>query len=120
MRKTIASFRATIFLDIRQIKKHSIEVCYCPTSLMLADFFTKPLQGNLFRDMRDVAQGIAEYRLLMDKYSDSTVCETEYEKSEEAGNHVPILDVNDRKERAEIRKSTNIEECENESVKIKY
>jgi hypothetical protein len=27
---------------------------YCPTEQMLADFFTKPLQGNLFRGLREV------------------------------------------------------------------
>jgi hypothetical protein len=27
---------------------------YCPTEAMLADFFTKPLQGNLFHRLREV------------------------------------------------------------------
>ena len=31
---------------------------YCPTGQMVADFFTKPLQGSLFRRMRDVVHGI--------------------------------------------------------------
>ena len=30
---------------------------YCPTDCMLGDFFTKPLQGKLFHDMRDVIMG---------------------------------------------------------------
>ena len=30
---------------------------YCPTSKMIADFFTKPLQGKLFRKLRDVVLG---------------------------------------------------------------
>jgi hypothetical protein len=30
---------------------------YCPTEQMLADFFTKPLQGSLFRKFRDVIMG---------------------------------------------------------------
>jgi hypothetical protein len=33
------------------------EVVYCPTEQMLADFFTKPLQGNLFRKLRAVVMG---------------------------------------------------------------
>jgi hypothetical protein len=34
-----------------------IEVEYCPTEDMLADFFTKPLQGSLFRKLRAVVMG---------------------------------------------------------------
>ena len=30
---------------------------YCPTEQMLADFFTKPLQGSLFRKFWDVIMG---------------------------------------------------------------
>ena len=30
---------------------------HCPTLQMLADFFTKPLQGHLFRTFRDVLLG---------------------------------------------------------------
>jgi len=29
-------------------------VAYCPTENMLADFFTKPLQGAAFRRMRSI------------------------------------------------------------------
>ncbi len=35
----------------------NIDVQYCPTEQMLADFFTKPLQGNLFRKFREVILG---------------------------------------------------------------
>jgi hypothetical protein len=34
-------------------------VVYCPTEQMLADFFTKPLQGNLFRRLKRVVMGHA-------------------------------------------------------------
>jgi hypothetical protein len=34
-----------------------IDVKHCPTKQMLADFFTKPLQGSLFRKFRDVFMG---------------------------------------------------------------
>jgi hypothetical protein len=33
------------------------DVQYCPTEQMLADFYTKPLQGNLFRKFRAVIMG---------------------------------------------------------------
>jgi len=34
-----------------------MNIVYCPTEEMLADFFTKPLQGALFRKFRDVVMG---------------------------------------------------------------
>ena len=30
---------------------------YCPTGRMLADYFTKPLQGNMFKKLRAVIMG---------------------------------------------------------------
>ena len=41
-----------------KIEKETIQVVYCPTESMLADFFTKPLQGNLFRKFRRVILGM--------------------------------------------------------------
>ena len=36
------------------VKKQHIEVIYCPTDDMIADFFTKPLQGIKFRRFRNL------------------------------------------------------------------
>ena len=50
-------------IDIRyffvkdRIDKGELRVEYCPSSIMLADFFTKPLQGQLFKKFRDVIMG---------------------------------------------------------------
>ena len=33
------------------------DIEYCPTEQMLADYFTKPLQGSLFRRFREVIMG---------------------------------------------------------------
>jgi hypothetical protein len=50
-------------IDIRyfftkdRIDKGEMTIEYCPTHRMLADFFTKPLQGKLFRMYRDVIMG---------------------------------------------------------------
>jgi hypothetical protein len=50
-------------IDIRyffikdRIGLESLDVQHCPTEQMLADFFTKPLQGSLFRKFRDVVLG---------------------------------------------------------------
>ena len=51
-------------IDIRyffmknRLDTEGINVVYCPTGEMLADFYTKPLQGNLFRKFRDVIMGL--------------------------------------------------------------
>ena len=50
-------------IDIRyfflkdKIEKGEISIAYCPTEEMIADFFTKPLQGSLFQKMKDVIMG---------------------------------------------------------------
>jgi hypothetical protein len=40
------------------IKKGELSVEYCPTLDMIADYFTKPLQGSLFHKLRDLVLGI--------------------------------------------------------------
>ena len=40
-----------------QLAQERITVRHCPTLAMLADFFTKPLQGSLFQKFRDVILG---------------------------------------------------------------
>ena len=40
-----------------RVDKDEVTVKYCPTHLMLADFFTKPLTGKLFHRFRDVIMG---------------------------------------------------------------
>ena len=50
-------------IDIRfffikdRIKKGDIHLLYCPTEDMVADFFSKPLQGKLFTRFRDMIMG---------------------------------------------------------------
>jgi hypothetical protein len=50
-------------IDIRyffmqdRFESEGISVVYCPTDEMLANFFTKPLQGSLFRKFRAVLLG---------------------------------------------------------------
>jgi hypothetical protein len=40
-----------------RVDKNEIEVLYCPTHLMIADYFTKPLQGKVFKMFRDLIMG---------------------------------------------------------------
>ena len=62
-----SSTRRTRHLNIRyffvsdRIKKNEVHIHYCPTHNMLADYFTKPLQGATFRKFRDA---IMNYNLV--------------------------------------------------------
>ena len=49
-----------------RVDKGEISVKYCPTHLMLADFFTKPLNGKLFHLFRDVIMGYKDIHTLSD------------------------------------------------------
>ena len=59
-----SSSRRTRHLDIKlfnikdKLKERGIEVVYCPTDKMVADFFTKPLQGKQFHRLRRVIMGM--------------------------------------------------------------
>jgi hypothetical protein len=46
------------FFCTDRIKKGELSVEYCPTLDMIADYFTKSLQGSLFRKLRDLVMGI--------------------------------------------------------------
>ena len=39
------------------VERKEVEIAYCPTEVMLADFFTKPFQVNLFKKFRVVILG---------------------------------------------------------------
>jgi hypothetical protein len=43
-----------------QIKEGKVSVTYCPTLEMVSDYFTKPLQGSLFRTHRNAIMGVSE------------------------------------------------------------
>jgi hypothetical protein len=59
-----SSGRCTQHIDIRcffvtdQVKHGELRIEYCPTTDMVADFFTKPLQGSLFRKLRAIILNI--------------------------------------------------------------
>ena len=46
------------FFATNKIKSKEMKVIYCPTEAMLADFYTKPLQGTLFVNHRNKIMGI--------------------------------------------------------------
>ena len=47
-----------------RIDNGEISVVHCPTEDMIADFFTKPLQGSLFVKFRDIIMGITHFSTL--------------------------------------------------------
>ena len=67
-----------------RLSTEGINVVYCPTEKMLADFFTKPLQGNLFRKFRDVVLGYKHIDTL------NEVEEAEPSPQERIGSHIQV------------------------------
>jgi hypothetical protein len=64
MNGTASSSRRTRHINIRyffvadRVASGEVKIEYCPTAQMLADYFTKPLQGNLFRTMRNMIMNV--------------------------------------------------------------
>ena len=66
--------------------KEELSIVYCPTHIMLAYYFTKPLQGALFHKFRDIIMGkISPYKLLEDKFL--------YTRKERVGKQIPSKDI---------------------------
>ena len=61
-----SSTKRTRHIDIRyffitdRVKSGDVGIEYCPTEEMIGDFFTKPLQGSLFKRHRNSVLGISE------------------------------------------------------------
>jgi len=53
------------FWIIDRIHQDNISLQHCPTVALLADFLTKPLQGQLFRKFRDVLLGTSPFSALL-------------------------------------------------------
>ena len=45
------------FFTKDRVQKKEMEIVYCPTQMMIADFFTKPLQEKVFKIYRDIIMG---------------------------------------------------------------
>ena len=56
------------FFVVDKVKNKEIEIKYCPTEFMIADYFTKPLQGRLFHALRDIIMGKESIFELMKQY----------------------------------------------------
>jgi hypothetical protein len=63
------------FFCTDRIKKGELSVEYCPTLDMIADYFTKALQGSLFRKLRDLILGIkpADFEQYKRRYEEISI-----------------------------------------------
>ena len=61
-----SSIKRTKHINIRyfyktdKVKKGEAKIVYCPTGKMIADYFTKPLQVNVFRKFHDAILNLKE------------------------------------------------------------
>lgn len=46
------------FYIMDAMKRENVSIEHCPTDIMVADFFTKALQGRKFTYFRDIIMGI--------------------------------------------------------------
>ena len=68
-----------------RVKSEGISIQYCPTERMIADFFTKPLQGSLFKMFRNVILGYEHISVLNVTEGDS-ISEERVRHNEELAN----------------------------------
>jgi hypothetical protein len=47
-----------------KIDKKELNLMYCPTGEMIADFFSKPQQGSMFQNFRDIVMGVKHHSYL--------------------------------------------------------
>ena len=53
------SIHIRYFYATERVKDGTITITYCPTKEIVADYLSKPLQGNLFRLHRNTLMGLA-------------------------------------------------------------
>ena len=58
--KNSRHIRIKYFFVTDRVKDKELKVIYCPTKEMVADFFTKPLQGVLFVTHRNTVLGVSQ------------------------------------------------------------
>ena len=62
-----------IFTEKDLMDHRVIDIQYCQTEAMIADFFTKPLQGKLFKKLKDVIMG----KVSIQEFTDSSIATKE-------------------------------------------
>ena len=68
-----------------RVDEGEVDILYCPTHKMLADFFTKPLQGKQFKSFQDVIMGYKHIHSL-NKISNEPTLKERIGEQEKRGN----------------------------------
>ena len=65
VQSTPGTSKSDIYINKDWLYKGEIRIMYCPTHLMLADYFAKPLQGSLLHNFRDIiTERVITYTIL--------------------------------------------------------
>ena len=64
-RKGTRHINIRYFFITDRIARKEVAIQYCPTKEMVADYFTKPLQGQLFYKFRDQIMGVVPMATIM-------------------------------------------------------
>jgi len=70
------------FLIIDRVNMKEVQIKWCPTKEMVADFMTKPLQGSHFRRLRDLIMGMTSVKRSKSPISSSVKCKKRNKKAE--------------------------------------
>ena len=104
----------TRHIDIRYfymkdlVEKGIIKIDYCPTEAMIADFFTKPLQGSLFKSMKAVIMG----QISVKDFSDSIATKERVEEGIAAdGNQQETNEIGGKCDVVKQRKFATYADC---------
>ena len=86
LHRKLAAYWYQIFFIKDQADKDELSIVYCPTHLMLADYFTKPLQEELLHSFRDIImERVGPFTLLEDIFS--------YTSKECVGKQIPPKEI---------------------------
>jgi hypothetical protein len=90
-----SSGKGTRHINIRyffitdRIAPKEVAIQYCPTKEMVADYFTKPLQGELFYKFRDQIMGVVPMNTIIGDHRSVLDEESNHPISSEKPNKVP-------------------------------
>jgi hypothetical protein len=114
------------FFITDRIARKEVAIQYCPTKDMVADYFTKPLQGQLFYKFRDQIMGVVpmativgDHRIVLDGHSTEPVVSDKRHNKKNKPIVTGILKDAARKESAAREKSATGHQSWTDVVKSK-